>query len=66
MQYYVLLHSVCCRSPIVPVRLTFSAEMLNSAGNNEDSNIWTNPMANGTTLEHISKNKVSNDNFLAF
>lgn len=39
------VNSVCCRSPIIPARPTFSAEMLNmSTGSETDSNVWTNPM----------------------
>lgn len=52
------IYSVCCRSPILPVRLTFSADMLNQPGTSDESNIWTNPLANGTSLENISKTKV--------
>ncbi|KAG7188164.1 hypothetical protein KM043_013382 [Ampulex compressa] len=40
------VNSVCCRSPIIPARPTYSAEVLNS-GTSEDLpgaiNIWTNP-----------------------
>ncbi|XP_076756121.1 kinesin-like protein KIF12 isoform X1 [Xylocopa sonorina] len=38
-------HRVCCRSPIIPARPTYSAEMMND--NNDDApgatNVWTNP-----------------------
>ncbi|KZC13333.1 PREDICTED: kinesin-like protein KIF12 [Dufourea novaeangliae] len=40
------VNSVCCRSPIIPARPTYSAEMLNDT-TNEDApgatNVWTNP-----------------------
>ncbi|XP_066591849.1 kinesin-like protein KIF12 isoform X3 [Prorops nasuta] len=42
------VNSVCCRSPIIPARPTYSAEML-SENNSEDlpgaTNVWTNPNA---------------------
>ncbi|KAL1141008.1 hypothetical protein AAG570_000934 [Ranatra chinensis] len=39
------VNSVCCRSPIIPVRPTYSSELLNSSvGDLEGSNIWTNPL----------------------
>lgn len=56
----IFAHRVCCRSPIIPARPTFSAEMLNiSPANNEssDSNIWTNPLAANTysaSLDNIA------------
>ncbi|XP_058831163.1 kinesin-like protein KIF12 isoform X2 [Topomyia yanbarensis] len=35
------VNSVCCRSPIIPARPTFSAEMLNLSASGEDiSNVW--------------------------
>ncbi|XP_034182225.1 kinesin-like protein KIF12 isoform X2 [Osmia lignaria lignaria] len=41
------VNSVCCRSPIIPARPTYSAEVLNDS--NEDApgatNVWTNPNA---------------------
>ncbi|KAL0125157.1 hypothetical protein PUN28_004354 [Cardiocondyla obscurior] len=41
------VNSVCCRSPIIPARPSYSAELLND--NNEDvpgaTNVWTNPNA---------------------
>lgn len=40
------VNSVCCRSPIIPARPTFSGDMLNvSSGSDQDANIWTNPMS---------------------
>ncbi|XP_053679043.1 kinesin-like protein KIF12 [Anopheles nili] len=42
------VNSVCCRSPIIPARPTFSAEMLNlsaASGDAEVSNIWRNPLS---------------------
>lgn len=37
--------SVCCRSPIIPARPTFSAtDMLNASADDADANIWTNPV----------------------
>ncbi|XP_051170195.1 kinesin-like protein KIF12 isoform X2 [Leptopilina boulardi] len=46
------VNSVCCRSPIIPARPTYSSEMLNGS-NNEDlpdsTNIWTNPNAHSTS-----------------
>ncbi|GLV41877.1 Kinesin-like protein at 54D [Carabus blaptoides fortunei] len=42
------VNSVCCRSPIIPARPTFSAEMLNKSMNSDlefgSTNIWTNPL----------------------
>lgn len=39
------VNSVCCRSPIIPARPTFSGDLLNmSSGSDQDANIWTNPM----------------------
>ncbi|XP_060813006.1 kinesin-like protein KIF12 isoform X1 [Bombus pascuorum] len=44
---------VCCRSPIIPARPTYSAEMLNDS-NIEDApgatNVWTNPNVEPTPL----------------
>ncbi|XP_076290022.1 kinesin-like protein KIF12 isoform X2 [Lasioglossum baleicum] len=44
---------VCCRSPIIPARPTYSAEVLNDS-NNEDApgatNVWTNPNVEPTPL----------------
>lgn len=34
------VNSVCCRSPIIPARPTFSGDILNS---DQEANIWTNP-----------------------
>ncbi|XP_058461874.1 kinesin-like protein KIF12 isoform X2 [Malaya genurostris] len=40
------VNSVCCRSPIIPARPTFSAEMLNLSANGEDSsNVWQNALS---------------------
>lgn len=56
--------SVCCRSPIIPARPTFSAtDMLIAGGastdgestittQQQDSNIWTNPMDGGGSSSH--------------
>ncbi|OAD62769.1 Kinesin-like protein KIF12 [Eufriesea mexicana] len=45
------VNSVCCRSPIIPARPTYSAEVLND---NEDvpgaTNVWTNPNVEPTPL----------------
>ncbi|XP_043258270.1 kinesin-like protein KIF12 isoform X2 [Colletes gigas] len=47
------VNSVCCRSPIIPARPTYSAEMLND-NNNENApgatNVWTNPNVEPTPL----------------
>lgn len=47
------VNSVCCRSPIIPARPTYSAEMLNDS-NNENApgatNVWTNPNVEPTPL----------------
>ncbi|XP_055597491.1 kinesin-like protein KIF12 isoform X2 [Uranotaenia lowii] len=40
------VNSVCCRSPIIPARPTFSAEMLNLSASGEDiSNVWQNALS---------------------
>ncbi|XP_055534500.1 kinesin-like protein KIF12 [Wyeomyia smithii] len=40
------VNSVCCRSPIIPARPTFSAEMLNLSANSEDiTNVWQNALS---------------------
>lgn len=42
----IFLSRVCCRSPIIPARPTYSAEMLNSLQNDDlpgVPNVWTNP-----------------------
>lgn len=40
------VNSVCCRSPIIPARPTFSGDILNvSSGSDPDANIWTNPIS---------------------
>ncbi|XP_023713888.1 kinesin-like protein KIF12 isoform X3 [Cryptotermes secundus] len=40
------VNSVCCRSPIIPARPTYSAEMLNMSGNGDldATNVWVNPL----------------------
>lgn len=44
------VNSVCCRSPIIPARPTFSGDLLNgSTGSDQDTNIWTNPMSDSPT-----------------
>ncbi|XP_058055403.1 kinesin-like protein KIF12 [Anopheles bellator] len=50
------VNSVCCRSPIIPARPTFSAEMLNlsaASGEVEVSNIWRNPL--NTSADSMSR-----------
>ncbi|XP_017789042.1 PREDICTED: kinesin-like protein KIF12 [Habropoda laboriosa] len=46
------VNSVCCRSPIIPARPTYSAEV--NDNNNEDApgatNVWTNPNVEPTPL----------------
>ncbi|XP_023290583.1 kinesin-like protein KIF12 [Orussus abietinus] len=40
------VNSVCCRSPIIPARPTYSAELLNGTRNEDGpgaTNVWTNP-----------------------
>ncbi|XP_057322314.1 kinesin-like protein KIF12 isoform X2 [Microplitis mediator] len=40
------VNTVCCRSPIIPARPTYSAEMLNNLHNDDlpgVPNVWTNP-----------------------
>ncbi|XP_034942202.1 kinesin-like protein KIF12 [Chelonus insularis] len=40
------VNSVCCRSPIIPARPTYSAEMLSNLSNDDlpgATNVWTNP-----------------------
>lgn len=49
------VNSVCCRSPIIPARPTFSGDMLNvSTGSDQDANIWTNPMTDSPTNDRLS------------
>ncbi|XP_012524987.1 kinesin-like protein KIF12 isoform X1 [Monomorium pharaonis] len=52
------VNSVCCRSPIIPARPSYSAELLND--NNEDvpgaTNVWTNPNAAPSPVYSFSKN----------
>ncbi|XP_075217900.1 kinesin-like protein KIF12 [Lycorma delicatula] len=41
------VNSVCCRSPIIPARPTYSADNLHNSMNGDaldNSNIWTNPL----------------------
>lgn len=51
------VNSVCCRSPIIPARPSYSAELLND--NNEDvpgaTNVWTNPNAAPSPVYSFSK-----------
>lgn len=44
-------YSVCCRSPIIPARPTYSAEMLNMSmnGDLESTNVWVNPLNGSLT-----------------
>ncbi|XP_063225816.1 kinesin-like protein KIF12 isoform X2 [Bacillus rossius redtenbacheri] len=46
------VNSVCCRSPIIPARPTYSSEMLNMSmnGDLDATNIWTNPLNATVTL----------------
>ncbi|XP_055621885.1 kinesin-like protein KIF12 isoform X2 [Toxorhynchites rutilus septentrionalis] len=40
------VNSVCCRSPIIPARPTFSAEMLNLSNSGDDvTNVWQNALS---------------------
>ncbi|XP_011883299.1 PREDICTED: kinesin-like protein KIF12 isoform X1 [Vollenhovia emeryi] len=52
------VNSVCCRSPIIPARPSYSAELLSNA-NNEDipgaTNVWTNPNAAPSPVYSFSK-----------
>ncbi|KAL9704205.1 hypothetical protein quinque_007723 [Culex quinquefasciatus] len=51
------VNSVCCRSPIIPARPTFSAEMLNLSASGEDiSNVWP---ANALSVSSDSMGSVS-------
>lgn len=51
------LFRVCCRSPIIPARPTFSAEMLNLSASGEDiSNVWP---ANALSVSSDSMGSVS-------
>ncbi|XP_021914834.1 kinesin-like protein KIF12 isoform X2 [Zootermopsis nevadensis] len=45
------VNSVCCRSPIIPARPTYSAEMMNMSANGEleSTNIWVNPLNGSLT-----------------
>ncbi|XP_029165311.1 kinesin-like protein KIF12 isoform X2 [Nylanderia fulva] len=51
------VNSVCCRSPIIPARPSYSAELLRD--NNEDipgaTNVWTNPNAAPSPVYSFSK-----------
>ncbi|XP_011153984.1 kinesin-like protein KIF12 isoform X2 [Harpegnathos saltator] len=51
------VNSVCCRSPIIPARPSYSAELLND--NNEDvpgaTNVWTNPNAAPSPVYSFSR-----------
>lgn len=51
---------VCCRSPIIPARPTFSAEMLNlsaASGDLEVSNIWRNPLSSSADSMNRYRNE---------
>lgn len=49
------VNSVCCRSPIIPARPTFSGDLLNvSSGSDQDANIWTNPMSESPANGRLS------------
>ncbi|XP_050081435.1 kinesin-like protein KIF12 isoform X2 [Anopheles maculipalpis] len=54
------VNSVCCRSPIIPARPTFSAEMLNlsaASGDVEVSNIWRNPLSSSADSMNRYRNE---------
>uniref|UniRef100_A0A182QET2 Kinesin-like protein n=1 Tax=Anopheles farauti TaxID=69004 RepID=A0A182QET2_9DIPT len=54
------VNSVCCRSPIIPARPTFSAEMLNlsaASGDVEISNIWRNPLSSSADSMNRYRNE---------
>ncbi|XP_061516746.1 kinesin-like protein KIF12 isoform X1 [Anopheles gambiae] len=54
------VNSVCCRSPIIPARPTFSAEMLNlsaASGDLEVSNIWRNPLSSSADSMNRYRNE---------
>lgn len=52
------VNSVCCRSPIIPARPTFSGDQLTgSTGSDQDqANIWTNPMSDSPVNDRLSRN----------
>ncbi|KAH0954697.1 hypothetical protein HN011_006844 [Eciton burchellii] len=56
------VNSVCCRSPIIPAKPSYSAELLND--NNEDmpgaTNVWTNPNTAPSPIYSFSKHTVNN------
>nr|CAD7413121.1 unnamed protein product [Timema cristinae] len=54
------VNSVCCRSPIIPARPTYSAEMLNMSlnGDLDQTNVWTNPL-NGSITSTMSQSTSS-------
>ncbi|EZA49317.1 Kinesin-like protein KIF12 [Ooceraea biroi] len=51
------VNSVCCRSPIIPAKPSYAAELFND--NNEDvpgaTNVWTNPNAAPSPIYSFSK-----------
>ncbi|XP_014474061.1 PREDICTED: kinesin-like protein KIF12 [Dinoponera quadriceps] len=55
------VNSVCCRSPIIPARPSYSAELLND--NNEDvpgaTNVWTNPNAAPSPVYSFSRHTMN-------
>ncbi|XP_054287518.1 kinesin-like protein KIF12 [Macrosteles quadrilineatus] len=38
------VNSVCCRSPLIPARPSYSGDLLNSTADLNNSNVWTNPL----------------------
>ncbi|XP_067010518.2 kinesin-like protein KIF12 [Anabrus simplex] len=62
------VNSVCCRSPIIPARPTYSAEMLGMSLNGNDldigasTNVWTNPLNGSITsiMSHSTNHSTSN------
>ncbi|XP_050457791.1 kinesin-like protein KIF12 isoform X2 [Cataglyphis hispanica] len=56
------VNSVCCRSPIIPARPSYSAELLRD-NNNEDipgaTNVWTNPNAAPSPVYSFSRHAIN-------
>ncbi|KAM0725119.1 Kinesin-like protein KIF12 [Formica fusca] len=56
------VNSVCCRSPIIPARPSYSAELLRD-NNNEDipgaTNVWTNPNAAPSPVYSFSRHTIN-------
>ncbi|VEN42027.1 unnamed protein product [Callosobruchus maculatus] len=51
------VNSVCCRSPLIPARPAFSAEILGGDQESSSTNIWTNPIpdTDNKTADNSSK-----------